>query len=233
MFHLFSHLVMSANHEDGRWQGVEVKRGQLITGLFALNRDTGISVQTIRTILDRLEQTGEITRKSTNKFSIITINKYSEFQQAEQPAQQASNKQVTSNQQATNNKQECKNEKKNKKDNEGEGSGRKVFVPPTLDEVAEYCLLRGNDLSPQYFIDKYDGNGWMVGKNKMKDWKAVVRTWEKNGFESGRKTSAKTKPMTQKERDAMELMGYGTKTGDSKSSDNGMEFDVSWTEVNR
>lgn len=54
------------------------------------------------------------------------------------------------------------------------------FTPPTLDEVQEYCRERNNDVDAQRFIDFYASKGWMVGKNKMKDWKACVRTWERN-----------------------------------------------------
>ena len=54
----------------------------------------------------------------------------------------------------------------------------KRFVPPTVDEVRDYCFDRGNAVDAQRFVDYYTSNGWMVGKNKMKDWKAAVRTWE-------------------------------------------------------
>lgn len=54
-----------------------------------------------------------------------------------------------------------------------------AFVPPTYDEVREYCLLRNNDVDPGRFIDYYESNGWLVGRNKMKDWKAAVRNWER------------------------------------------------------
>lgn len=54
------------------------------------------------------------------------------------------------------------------------------FIPPTIEEVSAYCIERGNSVNPQRFIDHYTSNGWMVGKNKMKDWKAAVRTWERN-----------------------------------------------------
>jgi len=54
------------------------------------------------------------------------------------------------------------------------------FVPPTLDEVIAYCNERNNGIDPESFIDFYESKGWMVGKNKMKDWKAAVRTWEKH-----------------------------------------------------
>lgn len=58
----------------------------------------------------------------------------------------------------------------------------KRFRPPTVQEVAAYCEERGNGISAERFIDHYSANGWKVGKNSMKDWKAAVRNWEKNEF---------------------------------------------------
>jgi len=52
------------------------------------------------------------------------------------------------------------------------------FAPPSVEEVGAYCLERGNGIDPSAFIDHYAANGWMRGKNKIKDWKACVRTWE-------------------------------------------------------
>lgn len=60
------------------------------------------------------------------------------------------------------------------------GKYNKGKIPPTLEEVQEYCYERNNNIDPQAFIDFYESKGWMIGKNKMKDWKAAVRTWEKN-----------------------------------------------------
>lgn len=60
-----------------------------------------------------------------------------------------------------------------------EGGGRsKRFVPPSLDEVRAYCAERGNGVDPNAWMDHYTAKGWMVGKNRMVDWKAAVRTWE-------------------------------------------------------
>lgn len=53
-------------------------------------------------------------------------------------------------------------------------------IPPSFESVAEYCRERNRGVDPQKFIDHYTSNGWMVGRNKMKDWRASVRTWEKN-----------------------------------------------------
>ena len=61
--------------------------------------------------------------------------------------------------------------------NNGGKSSR--FVPPTVEEVSEYCLERGNNVDAQCFVDFYSSKGWCVGKSKMKDWKASVRTWER------------------------------------------------------
>ena len=54
------------------------------------------------------------------------------------------------------------------------------FTPPTLEQVIEYCNERQNGVDPERFIDYYTSNGWKVGKNPMKDWKAAVRTWERS-----------------------------------------------------
>ena len=53
-----------------------------------------------------------------------------------------------------------------------------TFYPPSLEEVKSYCLERANGINPASFIDFYTSKGWMVGRNKMKDWKAGIRNWE-------------------------------------------------------
>lgn len=67
------------------------------------------------------------------------------------------------------------------------------FVPPTIDEVKAYCIERNNNVDAEKWFDYYTANGWMVGKNKMKDWKAAVRTWEKNNF-GGTQNAGNKKP---------------------------------------
>ena len=68
---------------------------------------------------------------------------------------------------------------KTKTNTEGVKGKAVAFRPPKLEEVEAYCLERGNGVDPQHFIDYYTSNGWRVGRNPMKDWKAAVRTWEK------------------------------------------------------
>ena len=72
---------------------------------------------------------------------------------------------------------------KNSIDNSKENNKKKsasTFVPPTVEQVREYCSERNNGIDANEFVDFYTSKGWMVGKNKMKDWKASVRTWERN-----------------------------------------------------
>lgn len=69
---------------------------------------------------------------------------------------------------------------------DSEKSPAKKFSPPTVEEVRAYCEQRGNGVDAEAFVNFYESKGWMIGKNKMKDWKAAVRTWERNrGNESG------------------------------------------------
>lgn len=59
---------------------------------------------------------------------------------------------------------------------------RKRFEKPTLSEIKEYCIERNNNVNAEHFFDYYESNGWKVGKNSMKDWKAAVRTWERSEY---------------------------------------------------
>jgi len=71
--------------------------------------------------------------------------------------------------------------------------GRKRFEKPSLADVQAYCAERGNSVDAQKFVDYYESNGWRVGKNAMKDWRAAVRTWERNSQQGNSKVL--TKPM--------------------------------------
>lgn len=99
---LFIHLLLNANWKDGKYQGHEIKRGSLVVGLNALSEQTGMTIQQIRTSLNHLLSTNEIVKKSTNKFSIITIVKYEDYQRdTREDNKQLTNKQQTTNKQLT------------------------------------------------------------------------------------------------------------------------------------
>lgn len=68
----------------------------------------------------------------------------------------------------------------------------RAFAPPSLEEVKDYCKERNNTVNAETFIDFYASKGWVVGKTKMKDWKASIRTWEKRDNNGGNKTFSGT-----------------------------------------
>lgn len=85
------------------------------------------------------------------------------------------------------------------KDRDSLDNKRKRFTPPTLDEVKTYCIERKNNVDADKFINHYESNGWMVGRNKMKDWKAAVRSWERNSYGSQTQNTQIIIPMPQYE----------------------------------
>ena len=120
---LFLHLLLSANHSVKNWHGIQVNPGQLITGRKELAAETGLTEQQIRTSMERLKSTSEITSETTNKYSIVTICNWRSYQgegiQNNQQDNQQDNQQSTSNQPASNQQstttKECKNKKNAKK----------------------------------------------------------------------------------------------------------------------
>ena len=88
------------------------------------------------------------------------------------------------------NKDKYKDKNKDKDKNKRERGN--IFTPPTVEEVDSYCQSKGYDVSPQRFVDFYESKGWMIGKNKMKDWRAAVRTWVRR--DEGNSTQQTTMP---------------------------------------
>lgn len=106
----FLHLLLTANHEKKNWRGIEIDVGQKITSTDNLAKETGLSRQQIRTALEKLKSTNEITTKATRKYTLIELKNYKQYQEINQPR----NKRATNEQPTNNHKQEskeCKNEK--------------------------------------------------------------------------------------------------------------------------
>jgi len=177
MVHLFIYFLLSANHEEGNWQGVVIKRGQFITGRVQIERETGIKQQSIRTCIKRLKSTSEITVKATSKYSIITLLNYDKYQIQKNKSTSKSTSQLTNNQPATNQQLTTTKNEKNEK-NEKERGGTCRFAPPSLKEIQEYIQSKGYGVNAERFFNHYESNGWMVGKNKMKKWQAAIGKWE-------------------------------------------------------
>ena len=174
---VFLYLLLNANWKKTKFRGQEIPRGGLVTGRKAIAENLGISEQSVRTALNHLKSTNEITTKSTNKFTIITIVNWAKYQDSENESTNKSTNKSTSNQPTTNQQLTTEEEYKNIRIKEYNKRETK-FTPPTLEEVRDYCQERRNGIDPGSFIDFYQSKGWKVGNQSMKDWKACIRTWE-------------------------------------------------------
>jgi len=139
---LFIHLLIMANYKEGKWQGHLVKRGQLITGTDSLSKQTSLTVMQIRTCLNKLKKTEEITIKTTSRFSVITICKYDSYQSLSEENNKQDNEQVTSNitiEQQTDNKQITTNKKfKEVKEEKEDTKGVDIFIAFSLPIELKY-----------------------------------------------------------------------------------------------
>ena len=104
---VFIDLLILANHQDNTWHGQTVKRGSLVTSLVTIAGRNGLTIQQVRTALNKLEKTGEINKQATNKNTLIIVLNYERYQEFEDienvDCQQASNIQATNKQQSNNN----------------------------------------------------------------------------------------------------------------------------------
>lgn len=198
MVHLFIHLLLEANHEDRFWKGIQVKRGQLIYGRKATSETLGISEQSLRTCIERLKSTNEITSKSTNRFSLVTIVNYEDYQSYDDILTSKSTTNSTYNQPAIN--QQSTTPKEDKKIRIKENNKTiNSFIKPTQTEIENYIFENQTEVPhgevkniADSFFDYYTSNGWKVGKNSMKDWRSTVRNWIRNEKKFNRNVNGTT-----------------------------------------
>lgn len=182
---LFIHCLLKANWKSGKFEGTTVPRGSFVTSIKQLSLELGLTNDEIRTALKHLIKTGEVTKQTTNKYTVITVSNYHLYQT--EPKQIPNEFQAepgqTPNEPHTITKlfptiEERNKGRKEEKKNTPLKSPR-GFVPPTMEEVRGYVESVGSQVDPEEFVAFYESKGWMVGKNKMKSWKSAIVTWEK------------------------------------------------------
>ena len=92
-FRVFIHLLLTANYKPKNWHGITIERGQRVISISNLAEEVGLSVKQTRTALDRLIETGEITKKATNKYTLVTVEKYTDYQDIDDGEGQTNGKQ--------------------------------------------------------------------------------------------------------------------------------------------
>lgn len=133
---VFLHCLLKANHESAKWRGNIIERGSFISSYGIIAKELRLSVQNIRTSIRKLNLTGELTYKTTSRYSIITINNYNVYQENNNQDNNLSTiKQQSINNQATTNKND-KN-KKNKKNIQAKNLFLKFFEDDSS-EFKEY-----------------------------------------------------------------------------------------------
>lgn len=156
-FRLFMHLILKANHKDKKYRGQVIKSGCLLTGRELLSQETGLSIQQVRTCLERLKSTNEITINSSRQGTIIQVVKYKDYQITTNDlttSQPQDNQQVTTNKNIKNNKEVMLDEwvayRKGIKKPLSEASLNKL-----LNEMQGY-----SDEKCRFVIDLSISNGW-------------------------------------------------------------------------
>ena len=167
-------LIIGANFKETDWRGVHLMPGEIIISLSSLSSQSGLSVRKIRTAINRLKTTGYLTCETTNQYTRIFLTDKAFFREC-------SGESDTLNDTPIDNQSTCERQQRKKDKNEKQiSSPRKRFTPPTVEEVSTYCQERGNGVDAQRLVDFYTASGWMRGKSPIRDWKACVRTWERN-----------------------------------------------------
>lgn len=178
-------LIMLANHEDKKipYKGeiVICERGTVSRSISSLADRWKWSRDKTRRFLSLLENDGMVIVNATTNRTTITLVNYDNFQVSTTTDNATSRQRVRQ-------RVDTNNNDKNDKNILPKGN-RGVFTPPTIDEVKAYCFERGNKVDADRWYDFYSAKGWMIGKNKMKDWKAAVRTWEKDTKKTDKKPS--------------------------------------------
>lgn len=181
-------LILNANHKENtvwiKGSTIQVKRGEQIRSKVTLSKTWGWNERTVTKFLKTLENEGMITQKSTNQTTHITICKYNDFQDVSVNSTEQSTEQHTSRVQSrvqTNNNVNNGN-KVNNKDYGAKAPPKNAFTPPNINQVNEYLLERNaSEVDGQQFIDHHQARGWVLSnRQKMKDWKAGLRTWIAN-----------------------------------------------------
>ena len=184
---LFLHCLLEANFKDKKCRGVELKRGQFLTSNDKLRTKTGLTLQQVRTAIKKLKSTGEITTKSTNRNTIITVVNYDFFQDKNEVAtdettdettdeQQTDNKQITNNQQLLKNDKNVKNVK-NVKNIYGEFQNVKLTD-------AESEKLKASFPDYQERIERLSAYIASTGK-KYKSHYATILNWARKDNDNG------------------------------------------------
>jgi len=181
--HLYIHCLLKANHKPNKWRGITIEQGQFISSYSKLSCELPMTVQQIRTALNKLKSTNEITITSTSKYSIISITNWDSYQlDNKQDNNEATSKQQTDNKQVTTNK----NDKKEKNDKKKRFVFDKAVSLPNDFEITEELSAWANEKGHnklkehlEYFKIACESKGYTYKNWNAGFQKAVRDDWAK------------------------------------------------------
>lgn len=179
LWKLWSWCLMKACWKTSWKNGREVKPGQFVTGRHQAADQLKVSPSKWYRGMQTLQEWGQIRVESNNVFTVVTICNWETYQPTTEEEWTTSEQRMDN--ERTTDEQRADTLLRKKEGKEGkETHTRATFVKPSVEEVRAYCRERNNVVDPEAFVAHYESNGWRVGRNPMKDWRAAVRTWEKN-----------------------------------------------------
>lgn len=182
---LWVQLIARANWRDGWFMGERIPRGSLATSMANLADHTGMDERTVRRWLKKFEEDGQITRKATNRFTIINITNYRAFQDipeervserlSEQMSEQVSNQMPERvSEQVSNNRTKKQSNKETKK------QYLSLRARPEREEVESYIFEKNLSVNADDFLLYYNENGWTGSDGEpLKSWKSALISWNK------------------------------------------------------
>lgn len=147
VFRVFIHLLLTCNWEEKKWQGQTIRRGERVFSYAKLSEETNLTVRQIRTVLDKLKSTGEITIKATNKYSLVCVVNYGVYQDdtsqtTSKLTNNVANERQTSDKQTTTTKESNKNINKNIIKNKEKESNKEKSFDELINEFTQNETLR-------------------------------------------------------------------------------------------
>ena len=175
---LWVHLIMRANWRDGWFMGERIPRGSLATSMASLAEQTGMEVHTVRKWLKRFEEDGQITRKTTNRFTIINITNYRAFQDIPE--------EWYSKQRSEQNGEQSSNNRTKKQSNKETKKQLSLRARPEREEVQDYISKKNLSVNAEDFMLYYDENGWTGSDGEpLRNWKSALLSWSKKEKKTG------------------------------------------------
>lgn len=179
---VFLHFLLSASYTEFEWLGQTFKPGQLITSVAHLSDELGFTPKQIRTAIDKLCSTKEVGKRTTNKYTVITVMNWESYQSDEvqkgkQLGNQKANEGQTKGKPTANEGQHIKNIKNIR--NKESSSVRASATPPTLLLISSFVAENNLNVDAKKFFDYYSDKNWKTENGEpITDWQRLIKIWD-------------------------------------------------------